>query len=99
MLEGEAAACWGRRNNDCRDSINGIEVSTYARLRRLAGGQKSLHLAESMLPVPRFVLILETEKSSLERFDPRAMSRAAIGSLGTVVASTVSQRSLPTSAL
>jgi hypothetical protein len=52
-----------------------------------------------MLPVASFVLILETEKSSLERFDPRAQFRAAVGSLGSVVTGKVPPRSLPTSAL
>jgi hypothetical protein len=43
-----------------------------------------------MLPVRRFVLILEEEKSSLERIDPRALTRAASGNLGTVAASKLS---------
>jgi hypothetical protein len=35
------------------------------------GEQKSSKSENSMLPVVQIVLILETEKSSLERFDPR----------------------------
>ncbi len=52
--------------------LNGPRTSTYGWRMRVLGGQKSIDSARSMLPALRFVLILEAEKSSLERIDPRA---------------------------
>jgi hypothetical protein len=60
--------------------------NNLGRYGRASGEQKSSQFRVSMLPEPEFVLILEAEKSSLERFDSAGLAPCGRGNLGMVVA-------------